>query len=130
MRIAAETSTGSCGSTLYGVVVVLDLVVPTARLYCELHEAHQEWGPGLHEDGFGLSLADDVASSAGFTAWVKTLTQESTQITYRWIAEGDKIVGGIVLRHPDHDAVPRQGTFVLVFGRAHDGGASQPSHCV
>ena len=68
-------------------------------------EAHEEWGPGLHEDGFGLQVSDDVDSLAGFTAWVARLEASSypakaaaadlTPCTYRWIVEGDLVLGGI-----------------------------------
>ncbi len=31
-----------------------ELIAPTARLHAEWLDAHDEWGPGAHEDGFGL----------------------------------------------------------------------------
>jgi predicted acetyltransferase len=85
------------------------LVAPTARMHTAFREAHDEWGPGLHEDGFGIRLTDDVDTAAGFAAWVSFLTRAEdpdtdpgpghTHATYRWIAEDDKILGGIALRH-------------------------------
>jgi len=81
------------------------LQAPTARLHTAFAEAHQEWGPGLHEDGFGLTLADDVETAAGFAAWVSRLTRAEDPAgglatsTYRWIVEDDTVLGGIALRH-------------------------------
>src|SRR6478609_4105249 len=72
-----------------------DLIMPTTRLHSAWLEAHLEWGPGLHEDGFGLGPADEVESPAGFATWVARLTGESHPTTpvqagqpgctYRWI---------------------------------------------
>jgi len=71
--------------------------------------AHEEWGPGAHEDGFGLHSSDDVDSSAGFAAWVARLTAQSdpaqavaagrVHCTYRWIVEDGRVLGAIALRH-------------------------------
>ncbi|MFC4111693.1 GNAT family N-acetyltransferase [Nonomuraea zeae] len=86
-----------------------DLIEPTARLYAAWLEAHAEWGPGVHEDGFGLLPTDAVESPAGFAAWVARLAGESDRAraagdggvlcTYRWIVEDDQVLGGIALRH-------------------------------
>jgi predicted acetyltransferase len=96
-----------------------DLIVPSARLHVAWLEAHEEWGPGLHEDGFGLHPADEVGSTAGFAAWVARLTDESDHSkpvvdgevrgVYRWIVEGDQVLGGIALRHGLNDFVLRLG---------------------
>ncbi|MGW0071760.1 hypothetical protein ACWDUI_30365 [Streptosporangium sandarakinum] len=51
-----------------------ELIVPTTRLHAAWLEARAEWGPGVHEDGFGLLPADEVGSPAGFAAWVARLT--------------------------------------------------------
>jgi hypothetical protein len=56
-----------------GVTAVLQLIHPTASLYEAWMEAHLEWGPGLHEDGFGLTATDDVDTVDGFTRWVDQL---------------------------------------------------------
>ena len=83
----------------------------------ELHrawlEAHAEWGPGLHEDGFGLGPSDEVDSPAGFAAWLARLADHSDPTSnadqhacvYRWIVEGDRLLGGTALRHGDDDYV-------------------------
>ncbi|MFK4084444.1 GNAT family N-acetyltransferase [Kribbella sp. NPDC020789] len=77
--------------------MALELVVPTTDLYDAWREAHEEWGPGLHEDGFGLTAGDDVESAAGFAAWVERVNAGSG--TSRWIAEDGRVLGGIGLRH-------------------------------
>lgn len=74
------------------------LIAPTARLHLAWLEAHEEWGPGVHEDGFGLRPSDEVDSPAGFAAWVARLTDRSdparpveagrVHCTYRWLVEG------------------------------------------
>ncbi|MGW1409650.1 GNAT family N-acetyltransferase [Streptomyces sp. NPDC002403] len=86
-----------------------ELIAPTALLHSAWLEAHEEWGPGAHEDGFGLMTSDEVHSSAGFEAWVARLTAEPNpagpleahrmSCTYRWIVEDDTVLGGIALRH-------------------------------
>jgi predicted acetyltransferase len=90
-----------------------ELIAPTARLHAAWLEAHAEWGPGQHEDGFGLSPSDEVESAEGFAAWVCRLTDEAdpakpTDVVrrlYRWIVEGDRVLGGIALRHGGSDYV-------------------------
>jgi len=89
--------------------------VPPTRLHTAWLQAHAEWGPGLHEDGFGLLATDEVDSPAGFAAWVARLVTQSDQATavhagqkpctYRWIVEGDRVLGGIALRHGFSDFV-------------------------
>lgn len=92
-----------------------ELIAPTARLHTAWLEAHAEWGPGQHEDGFGLDPSDDVTSPAGFAAWVARLLNHSdpakpldagkVPCTYRWIVEHDRVLGGIALRHGSNDYV-------------------------
>ena len=96
-----------------------ELIAPTVRLHRAWLDAHREWGPGLHEDGFGLRQSDEVGSPAGFAAWVARLTGESdpatpldegqVHCTYRWIVEDDRVLGGIALRHELNDFVLRVG---------------------
>ena len=86
-----------------------ELIAPTMRLHAEWLEAHQEWGPGAHEDGFGLRPSDDVGSRTGFAAWVRQLLDRSdpakatavgrVPCTFRWIVEDSQVLGGIALRH-------------------------------
>jgi predicted acetyltransferase len=95
-----------------------ELIAPTTRLHSAWLEAHDEWGPGRHEDGFGLGPSDDVASPDGFAAWVALLAEEESGprasgtgggCTYRWIVEGDRVHGGIALRHGLGEQVLRLG---------------------
>ncbi|WP_327414135.1 GNAT family N-acetyltransferase [Streptomyces sp. NBC_01233] len=94
-----------------------ELIAPTVRLHAAWREARDEWGPGLHEDGFGLGPSDEVDSPDGFAAWVALLADQSDTkaaetgrgCTYRWIVEGDRVHGGIALRHGPND-------YVLQFG--------------
>ncbi|WP_327087789.1 GNAT family N-acetyltransferase [Nonomuraea sp. NBC_01738] len=86
-----------------------EMIAPTARLHRAWLEAHDEWGPGGHEDGFGLQPSDDVGSADGFVAWVARLADEGdpgkaaaaggAPCVYRWVVEGDQVLGGIALRH-------------------------------
>jgi len=88
-----------------------ELIAPTARLHAAWLEARDDWGPGLHEDGFGLLPADEVDSPAGFAAWVARLADESGEMRceYRWIVEADSVLGGIALRHGFNDFVSWAG---------------------
>ncbi|MFE5207787.1 GNAT family N-acetyltransferase [Streptomyces sp. NPDC056600] len=92
-----------------------ELIAPTADLHAAWLQAHREWGPGPHEDGFGLEPTDEVESPAGFAAWLARMAAESfpavgpdeaarTVCVYRWIVEGGQVLGGIALRqgHDDH----------------------------
>ncbi|MBM0279645.1 GNAT family N-acetyltransferase [Micromonospora tarensis] len=93
------------------------LVAPTVALHAAWLEAHDEWGPGRHEDGFGLRATDEVRSPAGFAAWVTRLNDRSdpdrpldagrVRCTYRWIVEDDRVLGGIALRHDLDDHLLR-----------------------
>jgi predicted acetyltransferase len=98
---------------------MLELIAPTVRLHAAWLEAHEEWGPGLHEDGFGLRPSDEVASPTGFADWVARLVaQEDTatpaeagrvHCTYRWIVESGRVLGAIALRHEFSDFVRQAG---------------------
>ncbi len=78
-------------------------------LYSAWQEARREWGPGAHEDGFGLLPSDDVDSPAGFATWLARLAEEADPATplgagrvhcrYRWIVEHGRVLGAIALRH-------------------------------
>jgi predicted acetyltransferase len=96
-----------------------ELVAPTVRLHAAWLEAHHEWGPGLHEDGFALRSSDEVDSPAGFAAWVARLTAQSdpakpvdagrVHCTFRWIVEDDHVLGAIALRHELNDRLMQLG---------------------
>jgi predicted acetyltransferase len=95
------------------------LVAPTTRLHAAWLEAHEEWGPGVHEDGFGLHPSDEPGSPAGFAAWVARLTAQSdpampveagrVHCTYRWIVEDDRVLGAIALRHELNERLMQLG---------------------
>ncbi|GAB1645714.1 GNAT family N-acetyltransferase [Krasilnikovia sp. MM14-A1259] len=90
-----------------------ELILPTTRLHAAFLDCRDDWGPGLHEDGFGLGADDDVDSPDGFAAWV----HQRTRLTHRagtpcppemhgsprWIVEDGRVLGGIALRHYFHD---------------------------
>ncbi|MEV4709285.1 GNAT family N-acetyltransferase [Actinoplanes sp. NPDC049316] len=96
-----------------------ELIAPNVRLHDAWLEAHHEWGPGLHEDGFGIGAADDVRSPGGFAAWVARLARQSDPAVtveagrhgcaYRWIVEDDRVLGGIALRYGDDEYVAWAG---------------------
>jgi|SRR5665213_2163301 len=93
-----------------------DLIEPSTELYAAWLEAHNEWGLGAHEDGFGLTPSDDVRSDAGFRVWVERLIAESgpadateSRCVYRWIVENGQVLGGIALRHGDPELIRRVG---------------------
>ncbi|WP_410614500.1 GNAT family N-acetyltransferase [Amycolatopsis sp. lyj-109] len=84
------------------------LIAPAARLHAAWLDAHAEWGPGRHEDGFGLLASDEVRSPGGFSAWVARLVADAS-CRYRWIVEADVVLGGIALRHGSGEFVRRAG---------------------
>ncbi len=94
-----------------------ELVAPTARMHAAWLESHREWGPGLHEDGFGLWASDEVDSADGFADWVRRLNDQAdstrpldpgrVRCTYRWIVEGERVLGAITLRHELNDVARR-----------------------
>ena len=45
-----------------------ELIAPDVRLHAAWLDARADWGPGVHEDGFGLRPSDEVDSPAGFAA--------------------------------------------------------------
>ncbi|MCO8269375.1 GNAT family N-acetyltransferase [Actinoplanes sp. TRM 88003] len=90
-----------------------ELMLPTTRLHAAFLDCHDEWGPGLHEDGFGLGPGDDIRSPDGFAAWVGervrfthpagTPCPPQRHGTPRWIVEDGRVLGGIALRHWESD---------------------------
>lgn len=86
--------------------LVPQLTVPTLDLADAWRACHAEWGPGQHEDGFGLLPDDDVATTPGFTEYVHRLNATRRGATPPgaepalawWITEGSEVVGGISLR--------------------------------
>lgn len=84
-----------------------ELVEPDSRRHSAWLESHHEWGPGLHEDGFGIDPDDDVESAAGFAAWVDRLHSAPGRLW--WIVEQDRVLGGIALRPFTNDHVLQTG---------------------
>jgi len=54
-----------------------ELIAPTARLHAAFLECRDDWGPGLHEDGFGIEPEADLDSSVGFATWIRLMTRLS-----------------------------------------------------
>jgi predicted acetyltransferase len=96
-----------------------DLILPTTRLHAAFLQCRHDWGPGLHEDGFGLTAGDDVDSPDGFAAWVHQqvrLTHPAGQPcpaekhgSPRWIVEDGRVLGAIALRHEFDDVLGHIG---------------------
>lgn len=86
-----------------------ELIVPTTRLHAAWIESRDEWGRGVHQDGAGMRPGDDYDSAEGFARWVRRLVNEEdvrippardwVHCTYRWMVEGDRVLGAIALRH-------------------------------
>ena len=96
-----------------------ELILPTTHLYAAFLECRHDWGPGLHEDGFGLTADDDVDSPEGFATWMHQqlrLTHgagepcpDEQHSSPRWIVEDGRVLGGIALRHKFDDALGHIG---------------------
>jgi predicted acetyltransferase len=86
-----------------------ELIAPTTDLHAAFLDCHHEWGPGMHEDGFGLCPDDDVESPEGFATWVGqrlrlnhpvgTPCPAEQHVSFRWIVEDGRILGSFALRH-------------------------------
>jgi predicted acetyltransferase len=97
------------------------LIAPTEQLHVSWLEARDEWGRGVHQDGAGLWLADelDVDTSEGFSAWIERLRREAdmsvppedgkVHATYWWIVDAAAYVGSITLRHRLNDFLLEAG---------------------
>jgi predicted acetyltransferase len=86
---------------------MLELVRPQTALYEAWAGAHIEWGPGLHEDGFGITAHDDVDSEDGFRTWVGRPTARPGALW--WMVEDGRVLGGIALRSAGDASVPQFG---------------------
>ena len=86
---------------------MLELVLPAVARRAAWLASHREWGPGLHEDGFGIGPDDDVDSAEGFAAWVSRV--RSLPARMWWIVDGEAVLGGIALRTVANDMVRRLG---------------------
>jgi predicted acetyltransferase len=96
-----------------------ELILPATRLHAAFLECRDDWGPGLHEDGFGLTPDDDVDSPDGFAAWVHRLVRLTHSVgtpcpaenhgSPRWIVEDGHVLGAIALRHNFNDQLGHIG---------------------
>jgi len=90
-----------------------ELIAPTTRLHAAWIASRDEWGRGVHQDGAGLRPQDEYDTPEGFARWVRRLTDEEdpsippdpdwVHCTYRWMVEGDRVLGAISLRHTLND---------------------------
>lgn len=88
---------------------MLQLIEPSTCLHAAWLECHREWGPGKHEDGFGVHASGDVDSPEGFAGWVQWLRDRDDPeraafdgrppCRFRWMTEDGEVLGGIALRH-------------------------------
>lgn len=86
---------------------MLELVSPTPELLPAWADCHAEWGPGLHEDGFGIAADDDVVSRSGQLRWLARLGADPGAAW--WILDDGVVLGGIALRAADDPRVPTMG---------------------
>lgn len=84
-----------------------ELIEPDAERHSAWWECHRAWGPGLHENGFGIGSDDEVESAAGFAGWVERLRARPARLW--WMVEHEAVLGGIVLRPFTNDQVLRTG---------------------
>ncbi|WP_166379659.1 GNAT family N-acetyltransferase [Catellatospora methionotrophica] len=95
------------------------LIAPTTSLHAAFQECRDDWGPGLHEDGFGISADDDLDSPEGFADWVHRRNAldhgagapcpAERHGSCRWIVEDGQVLGGIALRHQQNDDLGQIG---------------------
>lgn len=96
-----------------------ELIRPTAALHLAFLDSRDEWGRGVHEDGAGLRIEDDVDTAEGFATWVRRLTDQEdvtkpidegfVHCTYRWMVEDGRFLGAIALRHELNDFLLNTG---------------------
>jgi predicted acetyltransferase len=99
-----------------------ELILPTPRLRDSWLDSRDEWGRGVHQPGSGLHPDDEVDTEAGFSAWIARLADEANaalpsaegrvHADYWWIAEQQRYLGCITLRHALTDFLLRAGGHV------------------
>ncbi|SBT67176.1 Predicted acetyltransferase [Micromonospora sediminicola] len=95
------------------------LISPTTSLYAAFQDCRDDWGPGLHEDGFGIGPEDDLDSPDGFADWVRRCVRldhgagapcpDERHASCRWIVEDGQVLGGIAMRHWQDDDLGQIG---------------------
>jgi predicted acetyltransferase len=95
------------------------LIQPTTSLYEAFRDCRQDWGPGMHEDGFGIEDTDGVDTPEGFQTWVRRMLSQvhppgtpcpdRPHWSPRWVVEDGRILGGFALRHQHDDMLGRVG---------------------
>ncbi|MDG4801096.1 GNAT family N-acetyltransferase [Micromonospora sp. WMMD980] len=95
------------------------LISPTTSLYVAFQDCRDDWGPGLHENGFGIGPEDDLDSPDGFADWVRRRLwldhgagapcPDERHASCRWIVEDGQVLGGIAMRHWQDDDLGQIG---------------------
>lgn len=96
-----------------------ELIQPSTDLYEAFRDCHEEWGPGSHEDGFGIDEHDNLDTREGFETWVArmlnqvhpagTRCPDRPHWSPRWVIEDGRIVAGFALRHLHDEQFGRVG---------------------
>ncbi len=104
-----------------------ELIKPTTDMYEAFRDCYREWGPGLHEDGFGIDERDNLESREGFETWIHRMLAQVHHVDVpspdrphwepRWIVEDGQILGGIALRHKHDEWMGRVGYGVRASAR-------------
>lgn len=105
------------------------LIEPGSGLYEAFRDCRRDWGPGVHEDGFGIDENDDVDTREGFERWIRRILgqvhpvgvpcPERPHWSPRWIVEGGRVLGGVAVRHRHNDVLGRIGYGVRPSARGH-----------
>ncbi|HWS37777.1 MAG TPA: GNAT family N-acetyltransferase [Actinoplanes sp.] len=96
-----------------------ELTAPTPTLHASWIDHRDDIGRGVAQEGGGSTGDFDVDSPEGFADWVRhlrahedpanPLAEGRVHCTYRWITEGDRVVGVIALRHRLNDLLLEAG---------------------
>jgi predicted acetyltransferase len=87
---------------------MLTLVAPSVARHAAWLASHREWGPGLHEDGYGVGADDEVETADGFARFVQRVTALPAARMW-WVLDEDEVVGGIALRTAESANVLQRG---------------------
>ncbi|MEV0899458.1 GNAT family N-acetyltransferase [Actinoplanes sp. NPDC049802] len=95
-----------------------ELIPPTTTLHTAFRDCRTDWGPGTHEDGFGITTTDDPDTPAGFTTWIHRITTRPHS-TPRWIVEDGHLLGAITLQHRLNEQTGHIGYGIRPSARGH-----------